>query len=136
MKQTKRDENKIAQRILQCGEMYAAMEKRLWNQTTKALLFEATVFWNQQTGAGRQCEKPGRLENRRADALTCWFCENHQDVLSGDFVTDLSVFGDRKAGRGRHRSSIEIPQSGGTEFPTMIESPETLPPFPELYKPE
>jgi hypothetical protein len=103
MNQTKRDSFKITKRIKACGDLYSQMEKFLWPYTVKALYFEAQNFWRQTLIAKQECPRPGRLETRRADALTCWFCENHSDVLSTGFVSDLSMFEPRQDHRGRQR---------------------------------
>jgi hypothetical protein len=52
------------------------------------LLWEANTYYRKTIEAGGHIAKVGRVEQRRLDALYCWFCENHSQVLSGDFAVD------------------------------------------------
>jgi hypothetical protein len=119
MSQTQRDDKKINEWISRSSALFAPIEECLWNFRFSALLEEAMAFWRAMSTKGIPCKKPGRLEHRRSDALICWFCDNHADVLQNNFVVDLSVSGLRANGRGRRR----IAKNSGAVPSTPFELP-------------
>jgi hypothetical protein len=87
--QTQRDADKTRKRIEETS-LYKEMEQFLRQWKKSLLLWEAMTYWRSETNKGRPIAKVGRVENRRRDALVCWFCENHPEVRIGKFATGLT----------------------------------------------
>jgi hypothetical protein len=89
--QTIRDRQNIEERIRK-AMLFNQMAKCLSRWTKTMLLWEANTHYRKTIEAGHHIAKVGRVEHRRLDALYCWFCENHSEVLCGDFaVTEFNI---------------------------------------------
>jgi hypothetical protein len=115
-RQAMRDADTIIRRKQQCGTMFEVMKKRLSPWPKKLLLIEGMFFCSNSLAKGHTVVKPGRLENRRFDALICWFCEQHSDILLGNFCVDLSVLD----GRSSSRSGFKSPENDTSDLDMRI----------------
>jgi uncharacterized protein YerC len=83
--QTVRDREAIARRKERLSE-FEQMRQFLSAWDKAQLLLEAKTYYQQTIEAGSPVAQVGRVEKRRLDALTCWFCENHKEVLLRQFA--------------------------------------------------